>query len=59
VQIHLEFNFGFHFLHGIMEVWAVRTPDKGILAHSVLQRVETPAPRVKPPGIEVFAVTYH
>lgn len=58
-QIHLEMNFGFHFLNCVMELWAVRTSDKGILAHSLIHPTERYMPTVAAPGIEVFSVKYH
>ena len=58
-QIHLELNFGFHFLNCVMELWAVRTVDKGILAHSLIHPTEQKTPSVAAPGIEVFSVKYH
>jgi hypothetical protein len=58
-QIHLELNFGFHFLNCVMELWAVRTVDKGILAHSLIHPTEQKTPSAGAPGIEIFSVAYH
>jgi hypothetical protein len=58
-QIHLELNFGFHFLNCVMELWAVRTLDKGILAHSIIHPTGQNTPSVAPMGIDVFSVKYH
>jgi hypothetical protein len=59
VQIHLEMNFGVHHINCIMELWAVQTPDQGILAHSTLHPKPVAGPAAKSQGLNVFSVVYH
>lgn len=58
-QIHLSMNFGFHFLSCVMELWAVHTPDKGILAHSRILPLDAENPVASAQGVRVFSVHYH
>lgn len=58
LQVDLEMNFGFHFIRCIMEVWAIRTPDRGVLGHSQIHSQETKRPSLATPGVQVYSVSY-
>jgi hypothetical protein len=58
VRIRVELNYGFHFLSGIMEVWAVQTLDQGILAHSLIHPADQASPTIAAPGVNVSEVDY-
>jgi hypothetical protein len=58
VQLRLEMNFGFHAIFCDMEIWAVRTLDRGILGHSQIHQLDANKFSVEAPGVKVHSVVY-
>lgn len=59
-QIELDMRFDIHVLKCIMEIWAIQTIDRGILAHSQIHRLPCAAGEIPTqPGIVVHSVRLH